>query len=144
MAKEDGTAPGDGPRLLAGGNPQIPKGDGDAPVRAYLEAMPGWKADVGHHLDALVVAAVPDVVRAVRWNQPMYGVEGDGWFASFRCFTQYVKLTFLNGAGLDPAPPVEFKDPNARALHIHEGDELDDEQLRSWFEQAAATSGWVP
>lgn len=143
-ATYSGSAPADGPRLLAGGNPQIPRGDGVAPVLAYLEAMPGWKADVGRHLDGLVAAAVPDVVRAVRWNQPVYGVEGGGWFASFRCFTQYVKLTFLRGAELDPVPPVEFKDPDARALHIHEGDELADEQLRSWFAQAAAIPGWVP
>lgn len=134
----------DGPRLLAGGNPQIPKSDGDTPVQAYIDAMPGWKSDVGRHLDALIEQAVPNVVKAVKWNQPMYGVGDRGFFASFRCFTQYIKLTFFRGADLDPVPPVEFKDPDSRAFHIHEGDDLDEEQLRSWFEQAAAIPGWTP
>ncbi len=145
MAKANhGTPPGDGPRLLAGGNPQIPKGDGDGPVQAYIDAMPGWKSDVGRRIDALIEQAVPHVSRAVKWNQPMYGVEGEGFFASFRCFTHYVKLTFFAGAELDPVPPVDFKDPDAKAFHIHEGDELDDEQLHRWFEQAAALPGWSP
>ncbi len=136
--------PADGPRLLSGGNPQIPKGDGDAPVQAYIAAMPGWKSDVGHHLDDLIVRAVPDVVKAVRWNQPMYGVDGQGYFVSFRCFTRYLKVTFFHGARLDPLPPVTFKDPDARALHIHEDDEPDDQQLIAWFEQAASIPGWTP
>jgi hypothetical protein len=144
MAKDERTPQGDGPRLLAGGNPQIPKGDGDAPVQAYLAAMPGWKSDVGHRLDALIEQAVPDVVKAVKWNQPLYGVEGQGFFVSFRCFTSYLKLTFFRGAELDPPPPVEFKDPDARALHIHDDDELDEGQLVRWFEQAAAMPGWTP
>jgi hypothetical protein len=142
---KDANPPGpDRPRLLAGGNPQIPKGDGDAPVRAYIDAMPGWKSDVGRHLDGLIEVAVPDVVRAVKWNQPLYGVEGQGFFVSFRCFTAYIKLTFFRGAELDPLPPVGFKDPDARALHIHEDDELDEGQLVGWFEQAAAIPGWTP
>jgi hypothetical protein len=144
VAKDERAPQGDGPRLLAGGNPQIPKGDGDAPVQAYLDAMPGWKSDVGRHLDALIEQAVPSVVKAVKWNQPLYGVEGQGFFVSFRCFTSYLKLTFFRGAELDPLPPVEFKDPDARALHLHEDDELDDAQLIRWFEQAAAIPGWTP
>lgn len=145
MPDKDAREPApDGPRLLAGGNPQIPKADGDTPVQAYIAAMPGWKSEVGRHLDALIERAVPEVVKAVRWNQPMYGVEGQGYFVSFRCFTSYIKLTFFFGAELDPLPPVEFKDPNARALHIHDDDELDDEQLVRWFEQAASIPGWTP
>jgi hypothetical protein len=144
MAKDERTPDGDGPRLLAGGNPQIAKGDGDAPVQAYLEAMPGWKSDVGRRLDVLIEQAVPGVVKAVKWNQPLYGVEGQGFFVSFRCFTRYLKVTFFRGAELDPLPPVEFKDPDARALHIHDDDELDEGQLVSWFEQAAAVPGWTP
>jgi hypothetical protein len=144
MARDDRAPQGDGPRLLAGGNPQIPKGDGDAPVQAYLDAMPGWKSDVGHRLDALIEQAVPGVVKAVKWNQPLYGVEGRGFFVSFRCFTSYLKLTFFRGAELDPPPSVEFKDPDARALHIHDDDELDEGQLVRWFEQAAAIPGWTP
>lgn len=145
MPEQDAPTPQpDGPRLLAGGNPQIPKGDGDAPVQAYIDAMPGWKSDVGRRLDELVEQAVPHVVKAVKWNQPLYGVEGQGFFVSFRCFTAYIKVTFFRGAELDPAPPVGFKDPDARASHIHEGDDLDEEQLTRWFEQAAAIPGWTP
>jgi hypothetical protein len=144
MADDERTDKGEGPRLLAGGNPQIPKGDGDAPVQAYIDAMPGWKSDVGHRLDVLIEQAVPGVVKAVKWNQPLYGVEGQGFFVSFRCFTGYLKVTFFRGAELDPLPPVEFKDPDARALHIHDDDELDETQLVSWFEQAAAIPGWTP
>jgi hypothetical protein len=144
MADDERTDQGEGPRLLAGGNPQIPKGDGDAPVQAYIAAMPGWKSDVGRRLDALIEQAVPDVVKAVKWNQPLYGVEGQGFFVSFRCFTAYLKVTFFRGTELDPLPPVEFKDPDARALHIHDDDELDEAQLVSWFEQAAAIPGWTP
>lgn len=133
----------DAPRLLAGGNPQIPKGDGNEPVQAYIDAMPGWKSQVGRHLDALIEQAVPHVVKAVKWNQPLYGVEGQGFFVSFRCFTNYIKLTFFAGAELDPVPPVDFKDPNEKAVHIREDDELDQEQLTSWIEQAAAIPGWT-
>jgi hypothetical protein len=113
-------------------------------VQAYLDAMPGWKSDVGRRLDGLIEQAVPNVVKAVKWNQPLYGVEGQGFFVSFRCFTSYLKLTFFYGAELDPLPPVEFKDPDARALHIHDDDELDEGQLVRWFEQAAAIPGWTP
>jgi len=139
-----GTPAGDapGPRLLSGGNPQIPKGDGDAPVRAYIAAMPGWKRAVGEHLDALVAEVVPEVRRAVRWNSPFYGVEGRGWFLSAHSFTRYVKVTFLNGAHLDPPPPEPSKDPGTRYLHIGEGGVDDEGRLREWIRQAAALPGW--
>lgn len=143
-AKEKPEEASGAPRLLAGGNPQIAKGDGDAPVHAYIAAMPGWKSDLGRRLDALIVQAVPEAQKAVRWNQPMYGVAGQGYFASFRCFTHYVKLTFFYGASLDPLPPGAFKDPNARCLDIHEGDALDEALLGRWFRQAADIPGWLP
>lgn len=129
------------PKLLTGGNPQIAKGDGPGPVRAYIDAMPGWKRKVGLRLDALVVQTVPDVRKAVRWNSPFYGVEGKGWFLSLYCFTKYVKLTFLNGAALRPLPPIDSKQPEVRYFRIDEGDELDEEQLKSWIEQAARLPG---
>lgn len=130
------------PVLLSGGNPQIPKGDGDEPVQAYIAAMPGWKHDVGRQLDALIEELVPDVRKAVRWNSPFYGVEGQGWFVSWHCFTKYVKVTFFDGASLDPPPPESSKDPNARYLHLYEGDEVDTDQVRDWVRQAAALPGW--
>lgn len=133
-----------GVHLLAGGNPQIAKGDGPAPVESYIVAMPGWKSAVGRLLDELIEEAVPDVVRGVRWNQPMYGVADEGWFASFRCFTHHVKVTWFHGADLEPRPPITFKDPDARALHVHEDDPLDEDQLRSWFARAADGRCWVP
>jgi hypothetical protein len=129
------------PVLLSGGNPQIAKGDGDAPVQAYIAAMPGWKQGVGRRLDALIVRTVPDVRKAVRWNSPFYGVEGQGWFVSYHCFTKYVKVTFLRGAHLEPLPPVASKDPNTRYVHIFERESPDDELLERWFEQAAAMPG---
>jgi hypothetical protein len=129
------------PRLLAGGNPQIPKGDGDAPVRAYIDAMPGWKSDTGSRLDALIVRAVPNVRKAVRWNSPFYGIEGQGWFLGFHCFTTYVKVTFLRGASLRPLPPGESKDLEVRYLDIHEDDEWDDAQLADWVKQASQEPG---
>lgn len=141
--QDAGTAAGE-PRLLAGGNPQIPKGDGDAPVQAYIAAMPGWKQDLGRRLDGLIERTVPDVQKAMRWNNPLYGVEGEGYFLSYRCFTRYVKVTFFQGASLEPLPPVAFKDPDARAIDIHEDDELDEEQLASWIAQAAELPGWRP
>ena len=103
-------SPADGkPVLLSGGNPQIPKGDGDAPVQAYIAAMPDWKRDLGQKLDALIVRTVPDVRKAVKWNSPFYGVEGQGWFLSFHCFTRYVKVAFFKGTSLRPLPPGESK-----------------------------------
>jgi len=131
-----------GPTLLSGGNPQIPKGDGPAPVRAYIEAMPGWKHEVGRRLDELIEAAVPDVQRAVRWNSPFYGVAGNGWFASYHCFTRYVKVTFFRGADLAPVPPERGKDEQARFIHIHEHDEIDADLLTGWVGQAAELPGW--
>ena len=128
----------DEPKLLSGGNPQIPKGDGDGSVQAYITAMPGWKRDVGRLLDELVVATVPDVQKAVRWNSPFYGIDGDGWFLSFHCFTKYIKVTFLNGASLDPAPPVASKHPDVRYLHVYEDDELNRAQFTDWVRQASA------
>ena len=134
--------PGTKSKLLAGGNPQIPKGDGDRPVQAYIAAMPGWKRDAGRRLDALIVRTVPGVRRAVRWNSPFYGVEGQGWFLAFHVFTKYIKVTFFHGKALRPLPPVESKDPNARYVHIHQGEQLDEAQLASWIRQAAALPGW--
>jgi hypothetical protein len=130
------------PRLLSGGNPQIPKGDGDAPVQAYLAAMPGWKQEAGRRLDALIERTVPDVRKAVRWNSPFYGVEGQGWFLSYHCFTRYIKVTFLRGAQLDPLPPVDSKDPDTRYVHIHEDEHLDEELLSRWITQASRLPGW--
>ncbi|MFJ4291384.1 DUF1801 domain-containing protein [Cupriavidus sp. NPDC089707] len=132
------------PRLLSGGNPQIPKGDGEAPVQAYIAAMPGWKSDVGRRLDALVMRQVPEARKAVRWNSPFYGVEGQGWFLSFHCFTKYIKVAFFRGAALKPLPPGESKDPDTRYLDIHEQDDIDEEQLGSWIRQASAMPGWIP
>jgi len=131
------------PVLLSGGNPQIAKGDGDGPVQAYIAAMPGWKSDVGRRLDALVARAVPDVRKAVKWNSPFYGVEGQGWFLSFHCFNRYIKLAFFRGASLEPAPPVSSKDANTRYVHLHEGETLDEAQLADWVRQAARLPGWM-
>jgi hypothetical protein len=129
------------PRLLSGGNPQIPKGDGDEPVQAYMDAMPGWKREVGRDLDDLIVRTVPDVRKAVRWNSPFYGIEGNGWFLSLHCFTRYVQVGWLNGSSLDPLPPEESKHERVRYLHIHEGEELDEKLMRSWIRQAAELPG---
>ncbi|QDU37086.1 hypothetical protein Mal4_13890 [Maioricimonas rarisocia] len=130
-----------GPKLLSGGNPQIPKGDGNKPVQDYIAAMPSWKHDVGRTLDELIVNTVPDVRKAVRWNTPFYGIEGRGWFLSVHCFTKYVKVTFLNGGSLNPPPPVESKYEAVRSLHIHEEDELDENQLADWIRQASELPG---
>ena len=127
--------------LLSGGNPQIAKADGDAPVQAYIAAMPGWKSDVGRRLDELIARTVPNVRKAVRWNSPWYGIEGQGWFLSTHVFARYVKVTFLNGASLQPAPPGSGKDPDARWLDIHE-DGFDEEQMEAWVRQSAALPGW--
>lgn len=129
------------PVLLSGGNPQIPKGDGDAPVQTYIAAMPGWKHDLGRRLDDLIVRTVPNVRKAVRWNSPFYGVEGRGWFLSYHVFTRYVKVTFFHGALLDPVPPGSGKDRDARWVDIYE-DKLDEKQLEVWVRQAAAIPGW--
>ena len=133
------------PVLLAGGNPQIAKADGDAPVQAYIAAMPGWKSGLGKRLDALIVATVPGVRKSVKWNSPFYGVEGQGWFLSVHCFTRSVKLTFFNGAALAPPPPGHTaKSGQARWLDIHEDDAFDETQLAEWIRQAAAIPGWIP
>lgn len=129
------------PKLLSGGNPQIPKGDGDAPVQAYIAALPGWKRDVGRRLDAIIVETVPDAVKAVRWNSPFYGVEGQGWFLNFHAFTNYMKVAFFNGASLDPPPPGESKDAKVRYLKIHE-DSFDEALFAEWVEQASRLPGW--
>ena len=131
------------PTLLAGGNPQIAKADGDAPVQAYIKAMPGWKRDVGRYLDALIVRSVPNVRKAVKWNSPFYGIEDQGWFLSFHCFTKYVKVTFFRGTSLRPVPPGESKHKDVRYLDIREGDKLDEALLVSWIRQAAELPGWV-
>ena len=129
------------PKLLTGGNPQIPKGDGDAPVQAYIAAMPDWKCEVGRQLDALVERTVPNVRKAVRWNSPFYGLEDRGWFLSVYCFTSYVKLTFHNGSSLRPPPPIESKHPDVRYFKINEGGTLDEALVTRWIEQAAALPG---
>ena len=133
--------PGATPVLLSGGNPQIAKADGDAPVQAYIAAMPGWKSEVGRQLDELIARTVPGVRKAVRWNSPFYGVRGQGWFLSFHVFTRYIKVTFLSGASLRPVPPGSGKDKDARWIDLHEG-ELDTEQMANWIRQAAARPGW--
>ena len=132
------------PVLLSGGNPQVAKADGDAPVQAYIAAMPGWKRNLGRRLDALVVQTVPDVKKAVRWNSPFYGAADRGWFLSFHCFTHYVKLTFFNGSSLTPLPPGESTSQDVRSLDIRENDPLDEELLTRWIGQAANLPGLAP
>jgi hypothetical protein len=129
------------PKLLSGGNPQIPKGEGDGPVQDYIAAMPGWKRRLGERLDQLVVRTVPTVDKAVKWNQPFYGHHGDGWFLAFRCYTKYVQLQFFRGASLDPVPPKSSKHDEVRYLDIHEDDDLDEAQLVSWIGQASRLPG---
>ena len=129
------------PKLLSGGNPQIPKGDGDGPVQDYIAAMPGWKRELGQYLDGLIVRTVPEVHKAVKWNQPFYGFEGEGWFLAFRCYTKYVQLTFFRGSSLEPPPPKGSKHPEVRYLDLHEDDELDERQLVSWIDQASRLPG---
>ena len=128
------------PTLLSGGNPQIAKAYGDAPVRAYIAAMPGWKRDVGRRLDALIVRTVPGVHKAVKWNSPFYGVENQGWFLSFHCFTKYIKVTFFRGASLRPVPPGESRHKEVRYVDIHE-DQLDEAQFAAWVKQASQLPG---
>lgn len=136
------------PTILTGGNPQIAKGDGDAPVQAYIAAMPGWKRDIGRRLDTLIVRAVPGVCKAVKWNSPFYGVNGypgmEGWFLAFHCSTRYIKVAFFHGASLSPLPPVGSSQKNVRYLHIHEDDAhtLDEARFTSWVKQASQRPGW--
>jgi len=138
-------------KLLSGGNPQIAKADGDAPVQAYIAAMPGWKSDIGKRLDALIVRTVPGVQKAVKWNSPLYGLDGPGgkvgWFLSVHVFNRYIKVAFFRGASLRPLPSGVSKDKNTRYLDIHEGEwgsTLDEAQVADWVKQAAALPGWVP
>ena len=129
--------------LLAGGNPRIPKAEGDAAVQAYIAAMPGWKRDLGKRLDALIVRNVPNVRKAVKWNSPLYGVEGQGWFLGLHTFTRYVKVAFFRGMSLRPVPPGASKSKDTRYIDIHEGDEIDEAQMASWVKQAAALPGFL-
>ena len=124
-------------------NPQIAKADGDVPVQAYISAMPGWKRNVGRHLDAIIVRTVPDVRKAVKWNSPFYGVEGQGWFLNFHTFTNYVKVAFFRGAALRRVPPGESSQKNVRYLDIREGDPIDEAQLVAWVRQASELPGWL-
>ena len=142
--KTKGAAASAKPRRLAGGNPQIAKGDGDAPVRAHIAAMPGWKRGVGRRLDALIVRTIPGVRKAVKWNSPLYGVEGQGWFLNFHCFTKYIKVAFFRGTLLGPVPPGKSKHKEVRYLDIREDDQFDEAQLATWIRQAAALPGWIP
>jgi hypothetical protein len=140
-AKPPATRAASAVKLLSGGNPQIAKAEGDAPVQAYIAAMPGWKSDVGRRLDALIERTVPGVRKAVKWNSPFYGVEGNGWFLSYHCFTKYVKVAFFRGASLEPPPPGESKQKDVRYLDIHEDDRLDEAQFATWVEQASRLPG---
>lgn len=140
MANTMSSKPGK-PVLLSGGNPQIAKGEGDAPVQAYIAAMPGWKSEVGRRLDALIERNVPGVRKAVKWNSPFYGVEGRGWFLSLHVFTRYLKVAFYRGAALKPVPPVGSRRKDVRYLHIHEQDELDEGRFADWVKQASALPG---
>jgi hypothetical protein len=131
--------------LLSGGNPQIAKADGNAPVQAYITAMPGWKSELGKRLDALITRHVPAVRKAVKWNSPFYGIEGQGWFLSFHVFTHYVKVTFFNGTSLKPIPPGGTpKSGQARWIDLYEGDKPDDAQMTAWVKQSATLPGWIP
>ncbi|MCC7382690.1 MAG: DUF1801 domain-containing protein [Deltaproteobacteria bacterium] len=143
-AKSVQVASGEKVVLLSGGNPQIAKADGDGPVQSYIAAMPGWKRDLGKRLDALIVRTVPHVRKAVKWNSPMYGIEGQGWFLSFHVFTHYLKVTFFRGTSLRPVPPVASKHEDVRSIDIREGDALDEAEMATWVKQAAALPGWAP
>jgi hypothetical protein len=139
--KPAATTAAENPVLLSGGNPQIAKGEGNAPVQAYIAAMPGWKSDVGRRLDVLIVRTVPQVHKAVKWNSPFYGVEGQGWFLNFHCFTRYIKVAFFRGSSLHPVPPGASKHEEVRYLDIHEDDQLDEAQLTAWVKQASELPG---
>jgi hypothetical protein len=138
----EGKATSKAPKLLSGGNPQIAGAEGDAPVQAYIAAMPGWKRELGARLDALVVRHAPGVRKAVKWNSPFYGIEGQGWFMGFHTFARYVKVTFFRGTALHPVPPGGTA-REARWIDLHEG-QLDEAQLAAWVKQAAALPGWAP
>ncbi len=142
VAKKAGKRPAVKPKRLAGGSPRIAKGDGAAPVAAYIAAMPGWKRDIGKRLNAIITRAAPHARKAVKWNSPFYGVEGQGWFLSFHCFTKYVKVAFFRGAALQPVPPGPSATDSTRYLDIHEDDDLDEKQFASWVKQAAKLPGW--
>ncbi|MFM9059700.1 MAG: DUF1801 domain-containing protein [Planctomycetaceae bacterium] len=130
--------------LLSGGNPQIAKADGAAPVKAYIAAMPGWKKDVGRQLDRIIVQTLPNVCKAVKWNSPLYGIEGRGWFLGFHCFTKYVKVSFFQGASLSPMPPGTSKQKDVRYLDIHEDTAIDERLFAKWVRQASELPGWTP
>lgn len=132
------------PKLLAGGNPQIAKADGDAPVQEYIKAIPGWKRDVARRLDAVITRSIPCVRKAVKWNSPFYGIEGQGWFLSFHCYTNYVKVAFFKGSSLLPMPPGKSKQREVRYLDVREDDEIDEKLFAVWVRQAAAMPGWRP
>ncbi len=134
-------APAAEPRLLSGGNPQIPKGYGDAPMQAYIAAMPGWKRDIGARLDALVERVVPQVSKAVKWNSPLYGIQGNGWFLGVHCFERYIKLAFFRGEALRPQPPEPSKNAGTRYVHLHQNDPFDEDRLAAWIEQASRLPG---
>ena len=136
-------APAKKPKLLSGGNPQIAKGDGDAPVQAYIKAIPGWRSAAFKRLDQLVERTVPGVKKAVKWNSPFYGVEGQGYFMSAHCFAKYIKVAFFFGVKLEPALPVGSKDPNARYFHIYEDEAPSEKQMADWMRQASAVPGWL-
>ncbi|MBP7515627.1 MAG: DUF1801 domain-containing protein [Flavobacteriales bacterium] len=144
VRSRDKSAGKSGPvKLLSGGNPQVAKGDGDGPVRSYIAAMPAWKRMIGEQLDAVITRAAPRVKKAVKWNSPFYGVEGQGWFLSFHVFAKYVKVAFFKGSALKPLPPGESKQKDVRYLDIREGDEFDEQQFAKWVKQAAAIPGWL-
>jgi hypothetical protein len=129
------------PKLLSGGNPQIAKADGDAPVQAYIAAVPGWKREVARRVDAIITSHVPHVQKAVKWNSPFYGLPGNGWFLSLHCYTNFVKVAFFRGASLKPLPPGESKQEDVRYLDLHDG-ELDEKQFAAWVKQASKLPGW--
>ena len=137
----DTKAPASTPKLLAGGNPQIPKGEGDAPVQAYIAAMPGWKREVGRRLDAIIERTIPGVHKAVKWNSPFYGIDGDGWFLSYHCYAHYVKVAFFRGAALRPVPPGASRSQDTRYLDIRQHDTLDEAQFAAWVKQASQLPG---
>ena len=131
------------PKLLSGGNPQIPKGDGNEPVQAYIAALSDWKSTAAKRLDRLIEQTVPGVRKAVKWNSPFYGVEGQGWFLSYHCFAKYIKVAFFRGVQLEPSLPVTSKDPNTRYFHIYENEQPDEELIVGWLKQAAKIPGWM-